>query len=301
MVTRPGAVGDLPIVDGADAEGAVGPRRRFAALRVVWARPINLVATVLVLLVLFAAIFGRLVAPYSPTVPDYGAAFASPSAHHLFGTDEGGRDIFSRVLSGAQVALFIAAVVVGVGATVGTAVGLLSGYIGGWVDELLMRLTDVFLALPVLVLAVAIAAILGPSLQHTVLALTVLWWPWYARLIRGQVLSIREREYIEAARAVGVPPLRVMWRHLLPNTMGPLLVQVSLDLGYAILAASSLSFIGLGVQQPEPDWGLMVSDAQPNFQSAWWAGTFPGLAIVLAVIAFNLCGDMLSDAQDPRR
>ncbi len=301
MVTRPGTAGNVPIVDGTDAEEALGSRRRFAALRVVWARPINLVGTILVLAVLFAAIFGRLIAPYPPTIPNYGAAFAAPSAQHLFGTDEVGRDVFSRVLSGAQVALFIAVVVVGIGSVVGAAVGLLSGYIGGWVDELLMRLTDVFLALPVLVLAVAIAAILGPSLEHTVLALTVLWWPWYARLIRGQVLTIREREYIESARAMGIPPVRVMWRHVLPNTMGPFMVQVSLDLGYAILAASSLSFIGLGVQQPEPDWGLMVSDAQANFQSAWWAGTFPGLAIVLAVIGFNLCGDMVSDAQDPRR
>ncbi len=301
MVIRPGTAGNLPIVDGTDAEEALGPRRRFAALRVVWARPINLVGTILVLVVLIAAIFGRLIAPYPSTIPNYGAAFAAPSAQHLFGTDEVGRDVFSRVLSGAQVALFIAVVVVGIGSVVGAAVGLLSGYIGGWVDELLMRLTDVFLALPVLVLAVAIAAILGPSLEHTVLALTVLWWPWYARLIRGQVLAIREREYIESARAMGIPPVRVMWRHVLPNTMGPFMVQVSLDLGYAILAASSLSFIGLGVQQPEPDWGLMVSDAQANFQSAWWAGTFPGLAIVLAVIGFNLCGDMVSDAQDPRR
>jgi peptide/nickel transport system permease protein len=164
-----------------------------------------------------------------------------------------------------------------------------------------MRTTDVFLALPILILAMAIAATVGPSLGHTILALALLWWPWYARLIRAQVLALREREFIEAARAVGVAPLRVMWRHLLPNTMGPLSVQVSLDLGYAILAASSLSFIGLGVQQPQPDWGLMTVDAAPYMNSAWWAGIFPGLAIVLAVTGFNLFGDTISEMLNPRR
>jgi len=137
-------------------------------------------------------------------------------------------------------------------------------------------------------------------LSHTMLALTVLWWPWYARLIRGQVLALREREYIEAAKATGVPPFRILWRHLLPNTTGPLLVQISLDLGYALLAASSLSFIGLGVQQPEPDWGLMINDAQPYLRSDWWVGAFPGLAIVLAVLGFNLLGDALGEGQGSR-
>lgn len=275
--------------------------RRWRTLEQLWTNPINLIGALLVLLVLVLAVIGGAVAPYAPTIPQYGAAFSAPSLQHLFGTDEVGRDVFSRVLAGASTAVEVILVVVGIGATFGTLLGLISGYAGGWLDEILMRLTDLFLAFPVLVLAISIASILGPSLAHTMLALTVLWWPWYARLIRGQVLALREREYIEAARAAGVPAFRILWRHLLPNSMGPLLVQISLDMGYALLAASSLSFIGLGVQQPEPDWGLMVNDAEPYLRSDWWVGFFPGLAIVLAVLGFNLLGDALGEMQETRR
>lgn len=301
MVTRPHLVDDVARDDGPEAAAPLPARRRLAAFAAIWRRPLNLLGVVLSLLVVLDALVGPALAPYSPVKPDYGAFLNAPSWQHLFGTDEVGRDMFSRVLAGARLSLEVAVVVVGVGAAIGTALGLLSGYIGGWADELLMRFTDVFLALPPLVLAIAIAATLGPSLEHTMLALAVLWWPWYARLIRGQVLSLRQRDYVEAARAVGVPSLRVMWRHLLPNTLAPLLVQISLDLGFAILAASSLSFIGLGVQQPEPDWGLMVADAQANIQSAWWVGLFPGLAIILAVLGFNLLGDVVNDMLDPHR
>ena len=285
-----------------DGEGAVLARaRRFRALEQIWSSPINILGALLVLGVLVEALIGRIVAPFPPTVPDYSAAFQAPSATHFFGTDEVGRDVFSRVVSGAGAAMEVVVVVVGIGALAGTLIGLVAGYTGGWVDEILMRLTDIFLAFPVLVLAIAIAAILGPSLGHTMLALAVLWWPWYARLIRGQVLALREREYVEAARAMAVPPFRILWRHLLPNTLGTLLVQISLDCGYALLAASSLSFIGLGVQQPQPDWGLMVNDAQPYLRSDWWVGAFPGLAIVLAVLGFNLLGDALGELGEVRR
>ncbi len=288
-------------VDAFDGEAIIPARsRRFRLFAPLWANPINILGTLLVFSVLVEALIGHAVAPYSPTLPNYGASFSAPSLQHLFGTDEVGRDVFSRVLAGSSTAVEVILVVVGIGATVGTLIGLIAGYAGGWIDELLMRITDIFLAFPVLVLAIAIAAILGPSLSHTMLALTVLWWPWYSRLIRGQVLALREREYIEAAKASGVPPFRILWRHLLPNTAGPLLVQISLDLGYALLAASSLSFIGLGVQQPEPDWGLMISDAQPYLRSDWWVGAFPGLAIVLAVLGFNLLGDALGEAQGAR-
>jgi peptide/nickel transport system permease protein len=274
--------------------------RRWRTIEHLWSNPINILGSLLVIIVLVEALIGRWAAPYPPTLPNYGASFGTPSVQHFFGTDEVGRDVFSRVLAGSSTAVEVILVVVSIGAACGTLLGLLSGYIGGWVDELLMRVTDIFLAFPVLVLAIAIAAILGPSLSHTMLALTVLWWPWYARLIRGQVLALREREYIDAARAAGVPTFRILWRHLLPNTMGPLLVKISLDCGYALLAASSLSFIGLGVQQPDPDWGLMVNDAQPYLRSDWWVGAFPGLAIVLAVLGFNLLGDALSEMQQAR-
>ncbi len=300
MMTRPGTEGELAVVDDIGVESS-GRSRWRSALHVCWSSPLNSLGTLLVLAVVADGIVGQALAPYSPTMPNYGATFTPPSLQHLFGTDEVGRDIFSRVLSGGRLALEVAVIVVGIGAGVGTAIGLIAGYTGGWIDELLMRLTDVFLALPPLVLAIAIAAMLGPSLSHTILALTALWWPWYARLTRGQVLSLRERDYIEAARAVGVPPWRVMLRHLLPNTFAPLLVQISLDLGFAILAASSLSFIGLGVQQPAPDWGLMIADAQANIKSVWWAGAFPGFAIIVTVLGFNLFGDVLNDMVDPHR
>jgi peptide/nickel transport system permease protein len=279
----------------------VRPVRRHRVTRfTIWRRPLNLLALVLVVTVVAVALIGEAIAPYSPVKPDYGSILIAPSLDHLFGTDEVGRDVFSRVLSGARLSLEVGVIVVGIGAFVGTALGLIAGYAGGWVDEGVMRMTDVFLAFPVLVLAMAIAATLGPSVDHTILALTALWWPWYVRLIRGQVLSLREREYIEAARAVGVSPVRIMRRHLVPNILAPLLVQVSLDLGYAILAASSLSFIGLGVQPPAPDWGLMISDAQAYLRTGWWVATFPGLALVLTVIGFNLMGDIVYDLLDPR-
>jgi peptide/nickel transport system permease protein len=295
VMAEPIAAGDaMAGASGGLDLGAGRPHGRWAR-RVVWLRPLNLVGLLLVLGVAATSLLGLLVTPYSPVAPDYTATLRPPSLEHLLGTDEIGRDVLSRILSGAHLSLEIAVVVVAIGAAVGTMLGLIAGYAGGWTDELLMRLSDIFLAFPALVLAMAIAATLGPSIGHTMLALTVLWWPWYARLIRGQVLSLRERQYVEAAHAVGVPPSGVIWRHLLPNTLTPLLVQVSLDVGFAILAASSLSFIGLGVQPPTPDWGLMVADAQSYVRSAWWVGTFPGLAIMLAVLGFNLLGDTLND------
>lgn len=285
-----------------NADDMVPPRQsgRRRGLRQLWTTPTNAIGGALVALTVVVALLGRVVSPYSPTLNDYTATFQPPSPRHPFGTDEVGRDILSRVLSGAGTAMETIVVVVGIGAAFGTLVGLISGYADGWVDEVLMRVTDVFLAFPVLVLAIAIAALLGPGLGHTMVALVVLWWPWYARLIRGQVLTLREREYIEAARALGVPPLRVLWRHLLPNTLALLLVQISLDCGYALLTVSSLSFIGLGVQEPSPDWGLMVNDAQPYIRTDWWTAAFPGLAIVLAVLGFNLFGDALGDLQGRR-
>ena len=300
MDTGVGAASAGSAADEADA-AAPGRSGRLHALRRLWASPTNVIGVALVALTIIVALVGRVVAPYSPTLNDYAATFQPPSPRHLFGTDEVGRDIFSRVMNGAGTAIETIVVVVGIGAAFGTLVGLISGYTGGWVDELLMRVTDIFLAFPVLVLAITIAALLGPGLGHTMLALVVLWWPWYARLIRGQVLTLREREYIEAARALGVPPLRVLWRHLLPNTLAPLLVQISLDCGYALLTVSSLSFIGLGVQEPNPDWGLMVNDAQPYIRTDWWTAAFPGLAIVLAVLGFNLFGDALGELQGRRR
>src|SRR5581483_10307105 len=283
-----------PLASAGRAASARSSARRFFA-----SNPLNVLAVALILLLAVVAAFGDLLAPYSPIVPSYAELLNGPSLHHLFGTDEIGRDVLSRVLSGAKVSLAVAAVVLSIGVACGTALGAVAGLAGGAVDELIMRVTDVFLAFPSLVLAVAIGATLGPGLSTIMLSLGAVWWPWYARLARGQVLALRELDYVETARALGVPATRLLWRHILPNAVAPILVQASLDVGYAILAASSLSFLGLGVQPPTPEWGTMIADAQNHLQEAWWTATFPGLALGLSALAFNLLGDGLRDFLDP--
>ncbi|MBO9305619.1 nickel transporter permease [Thermomicrobium sp.] len=262
--------------------------------------PLNLLGVVLIALFLFLVVFGSVLAPHDPIQPNIALKLQPPSSTYWFGTDELGRDVFSRVLSGAKYSLGIAFIILSIAVVVGTLVGLIAGYVGGLVDELLMRLTDLFLAFPALVLAMAIAATLGRNLQNTVIALTVVYWPWYARLVRGQVLWLKEREFIEAARAIGASPWRIVGRHILPNTLAVIIVQLTLDVGYAVLATSGLSFLGLGAQPPTPEWGTMIAGARTFFRDAWWYMTFPGLALTLTVLGFNLLGDGLRDFLDPR-
>jgi peptide/nickel transport system permease protein len=262
--------------------------------------PLNLLGVVLIALFLFLVVFGSVLAPHDPIQPNVALKLQPPSSTYWFGTDELGRDVFSRVLSGAKYSLGIAFIILSIAVVVGTLVGLIAGYVGGLVDELLMRLTDLFLAFPALVLAMAIAATLGRNLQNTVIALTVVYWPWYARLVRGQVLWLKEREFIEAARAIGASPWRIVGRHILPNTFAVIIVQLTLDVGYAVLATSGLSFLGLGAQPPTPEWGTMIAGARTFFRDAWWYITFPGLALTLTVLGFNLLGDGLRDFLDPR-
>jgi peptide/nickel transport system permease protein len=259
-----------------------------------------LLGVVLIALFLFLVVFGSVLAPHDPIQPNVALKLQPPSSTYWFGTDELGRDVFSRVLSGAKYSLGIAFIILSIAVVVGTLVGLIAGYVGGLVDELLMRLTDLFLAFPALVLAMAIAATLGRNLQNTVIALTVVYWPWYARLVRGQVLWLKEREFIEAARAIGASPWRIVGRHILPNTLAVIIVQLTLDVGYAVLATSGLSFLGLGAQPPTPEWGTMIAGARTFFRDAWWYMTFPGLALTLTVLGFNLLGDGLRDFLDPR-
>jgi peptide/nickel transport system permease protein len=282
-------------------EVTVGRRRRGVRLWFFLRRsPLTVAGILIVLLVVLVAVFGSLLAPYPAQTPDYSALLAAPSHAHLFGTDQLGRDVFSRVLSGARYSILVSALVLLIGVTVGTAIGLVAGYSGSALDEALMRFTDIFLAFPFLVLAIALAATLGAGLTTTVIALGAVWWPWYARLVRAQVLTIRERVFVDAARASGVSVTRILWRHILPETMTPIIVQLSMDVGSAILAASSLSFIGLGAQPPTPEWGAMISDAQTYLREGWWIATFPGLAIALSSMGFNLLGDGLRDFWDPR-
>jgi peptide/nickel transport system permease protein len=271
----------------------------FAAgyLRGNW---LNALATFLVLLVVFCALFGDWIVPYDPIKMELAHRLEAPSGDHFFGTDDFGRDVFSRVIAGSRVSLRISLLVLVVAVSVGFLVGSLAGLLGGWVDEVLMRLTDLFLAFPALVLAMAITASLGPSLNNTMIALSTVYWPWYARLVRAQVLSLREREYITAARCIGVTTPRLIGRHLLPNLFPILVTQATLDIGYVVLSTAGLSFLGLGAQPPTPEWGAMITAARSFMRESWWFTTFPGLALAITVLGFNLMGDGLRDYLDPR-
>jgi peptide/nickel transport system permease protein len=261
---------------------------------------LNLLGVGIVAVVALAALLGRFLTPYPPDAISLLDRFVPPSPAHLFGTDDYGRDIFSRVLAGAAISVQVAAVVISIAVVVGTFLGAVAGLFGGLVDELIMRLTDLFLAFPALILAAAIAATWGGNLTTTVIALATVYWPWYARLVRGQVLSLREREFVTAARVSGAGPIDILRRHLLPNVLPYVILQVSLDVGYVILYTSSLSFLGLGAQAPTAEWGAMMTDARGFMREAWWFPTFPGLALGLTVLGFNLLGDGLRDWLDPR-
>lgn len=275
---------------------------RFA--RVLRKDRLALVGLILIALVLFAAIFGQWIAPF----PDQGAGVTDvpnrnlpPSAVHLLGTDQLGRDILSRILFGARPAVTVAFGVVALAALVGIPLGAIAGYRGGWLDNVLMRITEIFQAFPPLLLAMVMVALLGPSLMNAGIALAVSWWPWYARLVRAEAATLRERPYVEAARSIGVPTWIILPRHILRNCLTPILVQATVDIGTVVLAAGSLAFIGLGAQPPEPDWGLMVSEGRGLIFTSWWISTFPGLAIFITVLGFNLLGDSVRDLLDPRQ
>jgi peptide/nickel transport system permease protein len=261
---------------------------------------LNVAGVAIVALVLLLAVFGPLIAPQNPNQVNLLAVLHPPSVHYWFGTDNLGRDLFSRVLAGTRISVEVAVIILSLSVTLGTALGIVSGLAGGLVDEIVMRVTDLFLAFPGFILAAAIAATLGPSLPHTVLALAVVFWPWYTRLIRGQVLSLREREFVLAARVARAGTVWIATRHVARNVLAILVVQVSLDVGYAILATSSLSFLGLGAQPPSPEWGAIIAEGRSYIQTAWWWSTFAGIALALTVLGFNLLGDGLRDWIDPR-
>jgi len=227
-------------------------------------------------------------------------SFLPPSIEHPFGTDEMGRDVFSRVILGARFSLIIAVGVVGLALIIGVPIGLIAGYVGGKIGEALMRITDMFLAFPPLLLAIALAATLGRGLLNTVIALAISWWTWYARLVYIQVNSVKTLPYVDAARVIGLSSLTIMFRHILPNALTPVVVQAPLDMGSAILEAAGLSFLGLGVNPPTPEWGLLVTEGWASINRAWWISFFPGLAILVTVLGFNLLADAIREASDPR-
>lgn len=266
--------------------------------------PLSLISTVVILLFILVAIFAPFVAPY----PDQGQGSTNasdtmhpPSDKFLLGADRLGRDILSRIIFGARPALVVPIGVVLFAVLIGAPLGALAGYKGGWVDEVIMRITDLFLAFPSLLLAMAIAASIGRGLDKAAIALVVSWWPWYTRIARGVAVGLKEQYFVEAAQATGVSDTVIIFRHILPNTISPILVQATVDLGTVILAMGGLAFIGLGTQPPSPDWGLMISEGRTFILDQWWISTYPGVAIFIIVLAFNLLGDTLRDIFDPRQ
>lgn len=224
----------------------------------------------------------------------------APSTEHFFGTDELGRDIFSRVIYGTRISLTTAILAVGLALVIGVPLGAIAGTVGGWLDEIIMRITDVFLSFPPLLLAIAIAALAGPNLRNAIIAISLSWWPWYTRLVRGQTISLKERKFVQAAEAIGTRPSRIIFGHIVPNTISPVIVQASMDMGGVILTVASLSFLGLGAQAPTPEWGLMISTSRNYFLDAWWYSLYPGMAIFVTVLIFNLLGDGFREALDPK-
>lgn len=260
-------------------------------------------ATVMMAVFIFAAIFGPWIAPNSKEgagATNIDNSFIGPGRDHLLGTDELGRDLLSRIIFGARPALLIALVVVGFAAIIGTLLGLIAGYYGGWIDNAIMRICELFLSFPPLLLSLVAITFLGPGLINALIALIISWWPWYARLIRVEASIVRSKPYVEISAAMGVPDRVIILRHILRNVTTPLIVQIAADLGTVILAAGSLAFIGLGAQPPTADWGLMVAQGRNLIFDQWWISTFSGLAIFLAVLSFNIIGDALRDHFDPR-
>jgi len=263
---------------------------------------LSLMGLVMILIFLLVALLAPNLVPYPQhaTETAVGHRLEPPSSEHPFGTDDLGRDVFSRVILGSRISLSVGLVAVLVTMAIGIPLGAMAGYYGGRLDEVIMRLTDVCLAFPHLMLAMAIAAALGTGLRSAMVAISLTWWPWYTRLVRGQALQLRNQPFVLGARSMGAGDAYIIVRHILPNCIGPVVVNVSLDMGYIILAAASLGFIGVGAQAPVPEWGLMVSIGRKYFLSAPWMTVFPGLAIFFAVLGFNLLGDGLRDIFDPR-
>lgn len=268
------------------------------ALRILAANPMSLIGLLLVSIIILAATFAPLLAPY-PThngaIVDFAYANKAPNARNWMGTDLVGRDIFSRILYAFRISLTLGVVVLAIAAPVGTAIGLLAGYVGGWVGAVLMRIVDVFLSIPPLVLAIAMMGVLEPTLTNAMLAVTVMWWPWYARLVYSIARAEREEGYVLAAEVMGAGTPHIAFREILPNCLPAIVTKMTLDMGFVIIIASSLSFLGLGVQPPTPDLGSMVAEGARYLPDSWWLTVFPGLAILVAVFGFNLLGDGLRE------
>jgi peptide/nickel transport system permease protein len=278
-------------------------RELIRSMNLILKNPLTTFGLLVILALLITAAFAPFLAPF----PDQGKGLSNlderlepPTFKHPLGTDNLGRDILSRIIFGTRISLKAAIIVVMISMSIGVPLGLIAGYFGGKTDEFIMRFADMILAFPSLLLAIAIVASLGPSLINALIAIALPWWPWYTRLMRSQVISAKEMQFVESARAIGASRWRIMFRHILPNCLSPIIVNATVDMGYVILAIASLGFLGLGTQPPAADWGVMVSDGREFFMKQWWISTFAGGAIFLTVLAFNLTGDGIREALDPK-
>jgi len=271
-------------------------------LHLIRRNPLTIAGLSIVLLLVGVALFAPWVAPYpSDTHTSHIAnKLQPPSLAHPCGTDELGRDVLSRLVFGCRISLRIGILTIGLSLLIGVPLGVIAGYSGGKVDEIIMRFTDMVLSFPSLLLAMAITALLGPNLQNAMLAIAFTWWPWYTRLLRSEAISVKEREYVAAANAIGASWGRIVFKHVLRNSLTSLIIQISVDFGAVIMTSAALSFLGLGAQPPTPEWGLMINIGRDFFLSYWWIVTFPGIAIFVTVLGFNLLGDGAREILDPK-
>lgn len=292
----------IDVVAQTTREGISEPapsRSRWLWVRYLWRDKKAVMGLLILLVMTVSALTTSYIAPYDPNAQEY-EFLASPSAAHLLGTDDLGRDLFSRIIYGSRISLFVGVSTVLLALVIGVVMGLLAGYYGGWVDNLIMRYIDLQWAFPNFIIAVYLVAVFGTGLANVIVAITLAFLDDFARIVRGMVLSIREEDYIMAARSIGVSDGRILLRHILPNTTAPVIVQATVSVSYAILAEAGLSFLGLGVKPTTPTWGLILSDARTFFSRAWWLAVFPGLAITITVLSINFFGDALRDVLDVR-
>ncbi|MBX3085700.1 MAG: ABC transporter permease [Anaerolineae bacterium] len=266
--------------------------------------PLSVVGLIMVSFIVIVALLGPALVPFPQDATGTTRMkdrMLGPNDVYLMGTDDVGRDVFSRTVIATQTSLVIGVVVLVIAILIGLPLGAISGYFGGWIDEIIMRVTDVFLTVPALLLAMAMAAALGAGMTNAMLAIALVWWPGYTRLVRGQVLALREQDFIEAGRALGANRWHILWKHVIPNVLSAVIIKASLDMGFAILVTAGLGYIGVGVQAPTPEWGVMISEGRGFLREAWWISVFPGIGMFITVLGFNLLGDGLRDIFDPKQ
>lgn len=307
-MSQPAANDETPADDGPPAGSFAGAtdhtslvHRTFKVLSYLAQNRLAVLGTIYIGTLCFVAVFAPVIAPYDPATQNYEALSQPPSMDHPFGTDNYGRDVFSRVIFGSRYALFLGVVIVGIQAVIGVGLGLVAGYYGGYVESVIMRIVDISLSIPAIVLALAIAGMLGGGLMPLIIAVSLVGWRGFTRIVRGDVKSIMEENYIESAKAAGLSDFTIIMRYVLPNVAASIIVYTTLTVPTVILWSAALSFLGMGVHPPTPEWGALIAAGRSELQSAWWIATFPGLAIMTTIIAFNAVGDGLRDALDPKQ